>query len=218
MDNQEFFILTTAVDTIETGVFYPQVEMIAGYDFKTIDSVHKIGYREFPDFQPNLSFKLKRGAKLTDLLSHGAISSHGFLASSKFIEFLKKRNLPKFRVYPASVKLDNQILTHYSWIQFILKYPIEINWKESLFYIKRLTKIVGGIDLNSYQDYLEKANDLNLFKSIRYASLKFAEPLVLDIFTLPFSSRIFASKKLYNLIIESNFEGIACIPQHDTSL
>lgn len=208
MKNQEFFILEPAVDTKETGSVYPQVEMVEGYDFKAIDSVHKIRYHEFPDFQPNLSFKLTKGANLTDLLSHGAISSYGFLASNKFIDFLKEFTLPEFRIYPASVKLINQTLTHYSWIQFIVKNPIEINWKESSFYVKRLTKVIGGIHLNSYKDFIEKSNDMGRFKSIRYTSLKLTKIPHLDIFTLPFGSDIYVSKKFKKSFSSENFSAI----------
>lgn len=68
-----YYIFKTAVNNIETGSVYPQIQkMSPGYDYKAPDSVHALSkaYQHLPDFTPNLDyFELASKAKLSDLLS-----------------------------------------------------------------------------------------------------------------------------------------------------
>ena len=69
----QFYILQPAVNIPETGNAFPAAESFDDYDFDGPRSVHKLTFREMPDFEPDIRFKLAKGAKLTDVMSQAAI-------------------------------------------------------------------------------------------------------------------------------------------------
>ncbi|MGB3145715.1 MAG: hypothetical protein WBB24_16570 [Maribacter sp.] len=105
-----------STDIKEIGDF-PQSDMAKFYDPKAHDSFWNVKYTEFPDFVPNLQFKLNPRAKTTDIVSAVGLS-HGFVVNDSVRLLLKKFKLPEHAFYPLKLFTKNSTLDYF-WFHFI---------------------------------------------------------------------------------------------------
>lgn len=206
---EKYYIIKPAVGTKETGMAYPAVESYNDYDFDGPRSVHKLKFREFPDFEPDIRFKIAKGAKMVDLLSQATISAHGLLVSGKLKNAIDKLNLAPNKSFPVIIKDHSGTKYEYYWIQFVWENDYEyVDWGKSKFIIKRFSKVEGYISLSSFSEYKIKSLELGKLKLIRYESLGLKN-IPFDVFTLPLETNLVCNKNTYEKLM--GFTGITLI-------
>jgi hypothetical protein len=192
----QYYILKPAVDTPETGRAYPAVESYPDYDFNGPRSVHKLRFRELPDFEPDIRFKLAKGANLTDMLSQATISAHGFLISKRLKLFFDQSNIMPATYYTVKVEDNNGIKHDYFWMHLVWKDDDHfIDWSSSTFVVKRFSVVEGEITLNSYSDYIEKSKSIGKLKIIKFTNLNIY-PIPYQLFTIPIGTDIYTNEAL----------------------
>ena len=76
--------------------------MSRGYDYDAPDSVHRLTFQNFPDFEPNFNTVILAVlAKPTDLISTAPIPRCGLLISGRFRSLLESFSLPPHRSFPV---------------------------------------------------------------------------------------------------------------------
>lgn len=191
-----YYILKPAVDTPETGNAYPAVESYDYYDFNAPNSVYKLDSDTFPDFTPDIRFKLAKEAKLCDLMAQGTISSCGLLISKKLKGLLEKENLVPHKFFPATIEVDKEKMEQYYWLHLV--WPDGINYldfQRSKFKIKRASKDLGEIEIESLNDLHSKQGELGFIKMIHNYEYTFSDPSF-DLFIHPLNKTIFVSENL----------------------
>lgn len=149
----KFYTLKPAVDTEETGRTFPSVESYEDYDFNAPDSVHKLIHHEFPDFKPNIKFKLSKGAKITDVMSQTTINTYGLLISERLKSSLSELTIPPHKFYPAPIK-DKGKIHNYYWLHIVWKENTKIiDYSKSSFFQKRGQRDLGDLIIHSENDY-----------------------------------------------------------------
>lgn len=189
-----YYIIKPAVDTPETGNAYPAAESYDDYDFNAPNSVHKLNFREFPNFEPDIRFKLAKGAKLTDMLSQAAISAHGFLINEKLKNAFEQFKIVPHKYYPATVE-DHQGNVHqYFWLHLVWKKSTEpINFPHSKFRVRKFSKILDHLQLNSYEEFKNKSEELGHIKTIDFENLVISN-VDYDIFILGLSINVYTNE------------------------
>ncbi|SHI02922.1 hypothetical protein SAMN04488109_6841 [Chryseolinea serpens] len=202
-----YYIIKPAVDTKETGSAYPAVESYDGYDFNASNSVHKLRSREFPDFKPDLRFKLAKDAKLCDLMGQATINAHGFLISERLKGVFEKANIVPHTFYHATIEVKG-VLHNYYWMHLAVSKEFNfMNYKESDFYIKRFSKNLGKIEIESEDVFLDKRNEIGVTNTIGFNSIHINHTTV-DLFAFPFFTEIYISEKLKSEIEKNTLTGI----------
>ncbi len=204
----QYYIIRPAVDTLETGNAFPAAESYDNYDFNAPNSVHKLNFREFPDFVPDIRFKLAKGAKLTDMLSQAAISAHGFLINEKLKNVFEQFNMVPHKYYPASIEDHHGNFHRYFWLHLIWEeWKNIIDWKNSNFFIRRVSKNMGPIEISSYDDFLSLKEELGVLKMIDFEKIIFKNKIQFDLFT-QLKSDVYSTKKLKEYIEFNSFSGV----------
>ena len=209
--NNKYFILKPAVDTPETGNAYPAAESYDNYDFMAPNSVHKLNFREFPDFEPDIRFKLAKGAKLTDMLSQAAISAHGFLINKKLKDTFEQFKIVPHKYYPATIE-DNQGNFHqYFWMHLVWKEAKDfIKWEDSKFYKKRLSKNLGDVSIKKEEDILSEREKCDVATLIDFTTISFKNH-DFDMFLINYFTEIYVSKKAAETLTKNKLTGIETI-------
>ena len=209
----EYYILKPAVDTPETGNVYPAVESYDDYDFNAPNSVHKLRAREFPDFEPDIRFKLAKGAKLTDMLSQAAINAHGFLINKKLKAAFEQFNVVPHKYYPAKIE-DHQGNTHqYFWLHLVWNESTDtINYKNSSFFIRRGLRNIGKIEIDSFEDFNMKNNEMGAVNFIDYDFVSLKGSISFDIFLINHGVDIFISEKIAYDLKNQKISGLDISP------
>jgi hypothetical protein len=204
----EYFIIKPAVGTLETGMAYPAVESYDDYDFNATNSVHKLNYREFPDFEPDIRFKLAKGANLTDMLSQAAISAHGFLINEKIKTAFEQFKIVPHKYYPATIEDHEGNIHQYFWLHLVWEdWKNIIDWKNSSFFIRRVSKNLGSIDISSYDDFLSKKKELGVVKMIDFEKVTLKSKIEFDLFT-QLKSDVYSTKPLKEYTEHNSFSGV----------
>lgn len=163
---ERFYILKPAVDTEETGHVFPAVESYDNYNFDAPNSVHKIKSREFPDFEPDIRFKLAKGAKLCDMMGQATISAPGFLISERLKDFFEGVNSVPKKFYPATIEANGGFHLYY-WMHLVWVEAVDfINFEQSKFKVKEFSNDLGEIEISSYRDLMKKQGELGFMKMI----------------------------------------------------
>lgn len=201
-----YYILKPAVGTKETGMEYPAVESYDNYDFNAPNSVHKLNFREFPDFIPDIRFKLAKGAKLTDMLSQAAISAHGFLINEKLKKAFEQFNVVPHKYYPAKIEDCNGNFYDYFWMHLVWKEGISmINYEESVFFKRKFSNNLGYIKLSSDEDFWTKKEEMGSRYMIGIECLKFKYTPFHQLLVIPYNTDIVVDESLKDIL--SNYSG-----------
>lgn len=162
-----YYILKPAVDTSETGNAYPAADSYDDYDYEAPNSVHKLNFREFPDFEPDIRFKLAKGAKLTDMLSQAAISAHGFLINEKLKDAFERFKIVPHKYYPATVEDHDGNFHQYFWMHLVLEERFELlNFEKTNFFaVKKGSK--EYFEIKTPEEFQEKRKELGFFSPLK---------------------------------------------------
>jgi hypothetical protein len=214
-----YYILKHAVDTLETGPQYPQVQkMTPGYDYSALNSVHSMSknYQSLPDYTPNLdSFILHGRAKMTDMLSVAVISG-GFLVSERFKAILESFSLPEHKFYQARLKHKGKLFEHFYWLHIICDLTEFVDYPASSFFAYlNYSQDIGNIDIISKEDYERKRAKLkkdNPERTItvwaKSITLTAGFDNTLDLFEISsFMNNVFISERLQKAIVEGGITG-----------
>ncbi len=193
-------------DAKVSGSTYPQAECL------TLSNAHSIKFDEFsnPD-NLKLEFKLASRAKLTDVLSQAAISAHGLLINQKLRDILEGFNLMQHQYYPVNVVTKKSIEQYY-WLHLVDNSFVHfIEYSESKFFRTKFAYREEEIDLESYEDYIEKKTRFGTMCGIQSDFLKLTSNFKsrLDLFVFSrFDSSIYVTEKLKSKISDIGFTGI----------
>jgi hypothetical protein len=200
---QKYYLLSPAINTKETGNAYPAVVSYDDYDFNAPNSVHKLRNQEFPNFIPDIRFKLAKGAKLCDMMGQATINAHGFLISEKLKSIFEKANLIPHKFYPATIE-SKSVYYQYYWIHFVWDEAIEyIDFNKSKFRIKKISEDLGEIEISNYIDLKQKQGELGFIKMIYNYETTLKNPSK-DLFIHGLNMAIFISEPLLR-ILENSF-------------
>jgi hypothetical protein len=207
IDTPMYYILKPAVDTEETGHVFPAVESYDGYDFNAPNSVHKLNFREFPGFVPDLRFKLAKGAKLCDMMGQATINAHGFLISERLKAVFEQFNIIPHRYYPAKVEDHKGNFHDYFWMHLVWEEGKDfVNYNDSVFFKRKFSNNLGYINLSSDKDFWDKKEELGSRYMIGIELLKFKVKPSFQLIVIPYKTDIVVDELMKNAI--SNYSGI----------
>jgi hypothetical protein len=193
------YLLKPAVDTEETGSSYPAVQSYDDYNFKAYNSMHTLKAWEFPEHAPDIRFELAKGARLTDMLTQAAISGDGFLISEKLRNLFETLKMPPHRYYDATVEFENNLYTYY-WLHIVWNDGVKfVNFPGTKFEIIKFSKIIGSIEISSYEDLKSKQKELGFIKMIYANQISMRMPNF-DLFPVPINGCILATEKIKHQI------------------
>lgn len=211
---EKFYVLKPAVDTEETGSAYPAVESFNDYDFNAPKSVYKLNSNELPNFEPEIRFKLAKGAKLCNLLGQGTISAKGLLVDDNFKTVIEQSNTIPFKSFNAYIKDSQEQIKKYNWIHFLWREGIEyFNFNKSKFKVKRASKDLGDIQIDSYLDLQTKQGELGFIKMIHNYESVMKNPNF-DLFLHPLNGTIYITETLKRKIEQLHLTGIDITPAY----
>lgn len=111
-----YYILSASREEKEIG-YYPQTVLAESYNPTLQYSHRKVGWNEFPKFDPIYGLALNEKAKQTDYLDAIDITT-GFVISPRFKTILETCKLPPHRFYPIKVEHKGKVL-EYFWFHHI---------------------------------------------------------------------------------------------------
>lgn len=220
----KLYILKHAVATEDTGPYNPQIaNVIPELDYTSEKSVYRLfdNFFEFPVTDPTIEFaSLRKGAKLSDLLSSSIFVLLGFLVSLKFRKILEGFSLPEHKFYRVPVN-DGRNLYDYFWLHMLLKYQgnsfneiqnLNTNFNDSKFHISKHLQTLEHIEVTSSEELFAKQKELTLGKSIKadYLTLNsnFLDQTP-DIFKIPILSNHWIIKQqVYNTLLSEKIKGV----------
>jgi hypothetical protein len=204
-----YYILKPAVDTQETGNAYPAVESYDDYDFNAPNSVYKLNFHEFPDFTPDIRFKLAKGAKLCDMMGQATINANGFLISEKLKSIFEKANIIPHKFYLASIEANSSLYNYY-WFHLIWNEGIElVDFTQTLFEYKISNSEKTTCLLANYSEYVEKKKSLGFFNPLRAVKITLRRNNF-DLIINPLSNSVLINKNLKDEITTHSLSGINC--------
>jgi hypothetical protein len=203
----QFYTLSPAVDTTETGHAYPVVESPQGYDFNAGNSAHTLTYGAFPESNPDLRFHLAEGARLCDMMGQATISAHGFLISQKLKNILGTFNLVPHRFYPAPIESKGKTYSYF-WLHLVWNDAEKhVDYKNSDFYVRRFSKNLGKIEVKHESDILEKRKALDIASRIDFEQIILTD-VPPEMFLLNYFTDIYITEKLKAGLQKEELTGI----------
>ncbi len=201
----QYYILKPAVGTKETGMAYPAAESFDDYDFNKTTSVYKLDSDFFPDFIPDIRYKLAKGAMLCDMMGQGTISACGLLISQKIKAVFEQFNLIPHKYFSSTIE-DKGIIHQYYWVHFVWEDGINhLDFANSKFQINEFGDNLGKVEIETYKELLDKQTELGFMKTVyNYESLMFN--MNLDLFIHPLNKTIFVSENLKTKL--TDFSGV----------
>ena len=205
--SQQYYILKPAVGTKETGMAYPAVESFENYDFNAPNSVYNLDSDCFPDFVPDIRFKLVKGAKLCDVMGQGTISACGLLISQNVKEVLEQFNLLPHKYFSSTIE-DKGVLHQYYWVHFVWNDAINhLDFRNSRFQINEFGDNLGDIEIGTHKELLDKQTELGFMKTVyNYQTLMFN--VNFDLFIHPLNKTIYVSEKIFSSLTHKSFKGL----------
>ena len=216
-----YYKFRDACATKETGAYYPQIpEMIKGYDYNALNSVHNFRKNDFlkngniPNFD---TFRMNGKSKITDILSESVVSGNGFIVSKKLKEILEKYILPTHWFFPVKILRRDIVLEGFFWFEiFREKDQVQlVDFKKSTFYKGEsyaLRVLIEKIDIESFEDYKIKhkiiSDESKMLYSILFEEIVLKSPPKMDIFNIGrFDGNFYISNSLMEEIVESKITG-----------
>ena len=210
----KYYKLRPAVDTPETGHVYPALESIDNYNFNSPNSVYKLDSSVFPDFTPDIRYKLAKGAKLCDIMEKSNISACGLIINERVKTIFESANLIPHKYYLATIE-NKDVLFQYYWVQFVWEDALMyLDFKNSKFKINEFGNDLGEIEILDYADLLKKQTDLGFMKMIyNYESAMYQTNY--DLFIHPLNKTIYISDTLKNALFDNKIKGLDITPADD---
>ncbi len=199
---------------------YPQTAGLPkGYTDKWLDSPNSmtnLSDNSLPSFTPDLKWKLKSDAILTDIISATNITSTGFLMSQKAKSIFECFHTGVHIYHKAHLIYNKQLLQYY-YLQLVHRTLQDINFSSSAFYLSNLFGIKqSDITLTSEYELTEKQHSLPVGQMIRAEKIVFgANHQHFDLFFFPvIHNEVFASEILVKELQKENISGIEYIQQN----
>lgn len=202
-----YYILKNDLDHKIVGKDYPQVDCL------TMHQAHLITSWKLFDPKPNLKFKLKKRALLTDTLKDITIGGGtGFLINTKTKSIFEKFNIMRHQYFDAFVETQKGDLLTYFWLHLTEPQLTErLNFNKTVFYETEWTFRKKIITLNSYNHYKElKAKDTEASFGVEIDKIALSHNFDnnLDMFTfLPFDNNVYISERFKKTIEENEITG-----------
>jgi|GEM_PF-3556911 len=212
----EFYSIKPAVDTKETGKVFPTVESYDKYDFNSSRSVHKLTFREFPDFEPDIRFKLAKGAKLCDVMGQSTISAHGLLISEKAKEVFSEINIAPHKFYPSYIEDHTGDIHNYYWMHLVWEDITKfISYQNSSFYKRKFSNNLGELCIDSDKQFWEVKEELGSRYMIGINKIQLEKGIDFHLFPFPYSSVILIADSAVNKV--NSLSGLDISPDDSIS-
>lgn len=212
----EFYSIKPAVDTKETGKVFPAVESYDNYDFNSSRSVHKLTFRKFPDFEPDIRFKLAKGAKLCDVMGQATISAHGLLISEKAKEVFSEINIAPHKFYPSYIEDRNGDIHNYYWMHLVWEDMTKfIAYQNSSFYKRKFSNNLGELCIDSDKQFWEVKEELGSRYMIGINKIQLEKGIDFHLFPFPYSSAILITDSAVNKV--NSLSGLDISPDDSIS-
>ncbi len=191
---KRYYALDLPAESIETGNNYPQLE------FDNVKEAFKFKY-SFPETEPELSAKLQKGSKLSDILSQASITGNGLMVSEEVNSIITRYRIMSHKIYSCPVKDHIGVIHQYYWIAFVQPELVDmIDYEKSTFYLKKGLKDLGEITLTNFNHYKKIKETLDISTIVKLKKVFFKD-IELDLFQLPlFDSNIYVSQFLKDSI------------------
>lgn len=215
-----------AVNTKETGPYNPQIEKL----YPDIDSSSDLSiYRlydspqKFPSISPKIDYaQLKKGAKLSDILSSAMFVRYGFLISEKVRSIIANFRLPEYRLYKVPIQVGEGTLVDYFWLHMLFEYNGKsfndiqyenLIYSRSVFHIEKDFVKLSQIDIQSHEDFKSQVEGLKSNHYISASSLFLNSKSINempDIFKLPIVNRVkwIIKQSLRDAIVSNQCTGV----------
>jgi hypothetical protein len=228
-DNMEkLHFIKHSVATSETGPFNPQIEKIfPQLNYEDPESIYRLfdDFNDFPKVSPKIDFAvLRKGARLTDLLSSSALVVTGFLVNEKFKEVLIQLRLPEYKLYRVPVKSD-AVLFDYYWFHLLQSYmdssfdEIQLRnvaFDQSEFFLEKHLMKVSDVRLSSVEELNTRRGELGVGKNIKAGKLVLDKKFLTrmpDLFKIPLlGTHWIIREAARKLILENKVSGVDMLP------
>jgi len=197
----EFYSIKPAVDTKETGKVYPAVKSYDDYDFNSSRSVHKLTFGKSPDFEPDMRFKLVRGAKLCDVMGQATISAHGLLISEKAKKVFSQVKIAPHKFYSSPIEDHSGTIHNYYWMHLVWEDVIKfISYENSSFYKRKFSNNLGELYIDSDRTFWKIKKELGSRYLIGIKKIQFDKPIDFHLFPFPYSSKLLIRDSAVNKV------------------
>ena len=218
----QYYTITHAVDTKETGRAFPQAifknpKKLEPNPFLTANKATDGSYPPDNNF-PYDYLELNKGAKLTDLMSGPFMN--GFLISEKLKLIFEESTIKDYKIYDVILFNKKEEVKGYYYFHSASCLRNYIDYEKSKFFVGLLSD-VPKYDLpivNSYNDLVElkKGIDFGDLIVAKELYLNHQFPYQLDFFRLyAFNYDFFISQKLKTKIVSNNITGVNITTAND---
>ncbi len=201
----KYYILTPAVGTNETGSAYPAVESYEDYNFSGANSVYNLDYDKFPDFTPDIRFKLAKEANFCDVMGQSTISACGLLISQDVKDVFEQFKLIPHQYYSAHIEGAKKL---YYWVHFVWEEGINhLDFVNSKFQINEFGDNLGSIEIRSHKELLDKQTELGFMKMIYNYDTSMIN-VNYDLFIHPLNKTIYVSNEIFTTLTHKSLKGL----------
>ena len=174
-------------------------------------TLSKIKYS--PIETPNLNpFLLRRGSRLTDLISTGFLNKNFcILISNEMLDVLQNYLIVEFQIIPVELIDNDGGMYEYVILKLNSHVADHINFNVSNFYLHKSKSVVFEISKGNSEliQHLNREVPSSKFNGLRFNEIVFNEGFSLDLFSIfNVSQGIIVSERLKNSLEESRFTGI----------
>lgn len=191
---------------LKMGKKYPQVDCLRPFTASQISPWNKLLCN------PDLKFKLKKGAVISDYISTTVGPGCDMLISPELYECIRHFNIMPYQIFPAIID-TNKDIKEYLWLHLYgLAFVDLIDYNKSSFIRTEWTFPQDSIALESFSQYLQlKSQDNTGAFGVTFDSLTLRDKSTIwDLFfPFPFDSTIFISERLAEELIKSNYTGFS---------
>ena len=188
------------------GKKYPQVDCLRPFTASQISPWNKLLCN------PDLKFKLKKGAVISDYISTTVGPGCDMLISPELYECIRHFNIMPYQIFPAIID-TNKDIKEYLWLHLYgLAFVDLIDYNKSSFIRTEWTFPQDSIALESFSQYQQlKSQDNTGAFGVTFDSLTLRDKSTIwDLFfPFPFDSTIFISERLAEELIKSNYTGFS---------
>lgn len=202
----KLYFLEHAIDTEETGPYNPQIEKLyPDTDPNSNISIYRLydNPGKFPLIDPKIDYvELKKGSKLSDVLSSSMFVRFGFIVSEKIKSIITGYELPEHKLYRVPVRYEGAIFVDYFWLHMLFEFNGKsfqdiqnenIIYPKSVFNVEKDFVKISQINIQSQADIKSQNEKLGSGMYISASSLVLNRKLIdemPEIFKLPIINRV----------------------------
>jgi len=217
----QFYTISDAVATKETGPYYPQAILSSkendNLKKNMLTDIARDAYKGLSNYFPDgIIFEVKSRSKLTDNLSYSGLGLNFLLISPQFKRILDEHYLVDHRYYNVQVK-HNKLTFPYFIIQISSDLTKDIDWGHTNFIVTKFGDKVRDVEINSKQEWLNistklRNEDISLILAAMKTRLNDDFNTNIDLFkistSLYFDGKIHISERLYQHLASAKITGL----------